>query len=382
MRPKTTKTRKGEADALPQAQPPASETPLDFAVIGSTPLARLIAGLLASTHGKRVAWVGDSHAAFRLPRGLDLSASPVTRPETWALLAQTVPETVKLLARAGGKSSTIRLDPIFFADTPMGQQALAFLRSSAAGHSTVVERLPSGHLGKGRDGIVLRDALYLQRDRLEPVLDRWLDSLNVMQVPLTHAQVTIAPNGSASVERDGKIIEATRAILADDEAILAYLPPEPLQSLFDRLPMTTILTEPTFAMASRVMLQIDADLSFVQGSHRGVVAIGAGGHDACVSHIGVLLGANRQLRQAGGNVHHSLRTRDGAPIVGSVDGTGPELLAGLGTTGAFLAPALARWFVGAAKPDELAYFGARIPGRQLAPSIVADYAPQPAMAPA
>ena len=358
-----------------------SETPADFAVLGSTPLARLIAGQLASAHGKRVVWVGDSQAAYRLPRGLDLSVAPVTRPETWALLAQTVPETVKLLSRAGGKAGTMRLDPIFFADTPGGQQALAYLRSSAAGFGSAIERLPTGHLGKGRDGIVLRDAIYLQRDRLEPALDRWLDGLKVTRLPQSQAHVVIAANGSASVTVDGVVIEAARTVLADDEAILAHLPPDTLSELFERQAMTTILTEPTFAMAARVMLQVDADLSFMQGSHRGVTAIGMGDHDACVTHIGVLLGANRQLRQAGGTSHERLRSRDGAPVLGRPNGSGPELLAGLGASGAFLAPALARWFVGAAKPEELDYFGARIPHRPMVPSTVADYAPaDPALA--
>ena len=358
-----------------------SETPADFAVIGSTPLARLLAGLLAGTHGRRVVWAGDSHAAFRLPRGLDLSVAPVTRPESWALLAQAVPETVKLLSRAGGKASTTRLDPILFADSPSGQQALSYLRSSASGFGTAIERLPAGHLGKGRDGIVLRDAIYLQRDRLEPVLDRWLDGLQVTRLPLSEVRISIAADGSASLSRDGIVTEAARTVLADDEAIFAHLPPETLSALFEHQAMTTILTEPTFAMAARVMLQVDADLSFVQGSHRGVVAIGMGDHDACVTHIGVLLGANRQLRQAGGASHERLWSRDGAPILGRRHGSGPELLAGLGASGAFLAPALARWFVGAARPDELDYFAARIPDRPMAPSSVAEYSPiDPALA--
>ncbi|MGV8953370.1 MAG: hypothetical protein ACOH2M_19900 [Cypionkella sp.] len=350
-----------------------SESPADFAVIGSTPLARLVAGLLASVHGKRVVWAGDSHAAFRLPRGIDLSVAPITRPETWALLAQAVPETVKLLSRAGGKASTVRLDPIFFADSPSGQQGLAFLRSSAGGLGAAIERLPAGHLGKRRDGIVLRDAIYLQRDRLEPVLDRWLDGLKVARLPLSEARVSIAANGSASIAVGGTVTEAARTVLADDEAILSHLQSDTLASLFERQAMTTILTEPTFAMAARVMLQVDADLSFVQGSHCGVVAIGMGDHDACVTHIGVLLGANRQLRQAGGTAHERLRSRDGAPILGRPYGSGPELLAGLGASGVFLAPALARWFVGAARPEELDYFAARIPHRPMTPSSVAEY---------
>ncbi|WP_375449530.1 hypothetical protein [uncultured Devosia sp.] len=351
-----------------------SERHVDYAIIGSTPLARLLAGLLASTHGQTVVWAGDSHAAFRLPRGIDLSVGPLTRPDSWAVLAQAVPETVKLLARIGGRTSIQRLDPILFAATPAGQQALAFTLSSALGFGHAVERLPADQFGRGRAGIVLRDAVHLQRDRLEPILDRWLDGMAVDRLPWSQTEITVSPDGGARLVRGDDVTLAGRTILADDEAILAYLPADSVDRLFIRQPMTTILTEPTFAMASRVMVQVDADLAFVQANHRGVIAIGAGDHDRCVSEIGVLLGANRQLRQAGGAGHERLRSRDGAPVMGRV-GDGPQVLAGLGSIGAFLAPALARWCTGTARPEETDYFAARLAGRSLSPSIVADYAP-------
>lgn len=352
-----------------------SQAPADFVVFGSAPLARLVAGLLAGVHGRRVLWIGDSHAAFRMPRGIDLSVGPLTRPESWALLAQSVPETVKLLARAGGKAGTQRLDPIFFADSPSGQQALAFLGSSAAGFANAIEPLPSGHLGKVRSGIVLRDALYLQRDRLEPILDTWLDSLKVTRLPLAHAGITLAADGSVSIVQGSETFAAAQAILADDETITAHLPVETLVRLFQLQPMTTILTEPTLAMAAPVMLQVDADLSFVQGPHRGISAIGAGSTEACAAQIGVLLGANRQLRQAGGAQHQSLRSPDGGAVLGRAGSSGPLLLAGLGVTGAFLAPALARWIMDAARPDEATYFAARSPDRAMLGSPVSEYLP-------
>ena len=71
-----------------------TEAHADFVVVGSTPLARLVAGLLASVHGKTVVFSGESQSGYRLPRGLDLSVAPITRPETWALLKAVLPESL------------------------------------------------------------------------------------------------------------------------------------------------------------------------------------------------------------------------------------------------------------------------------------------------
>ena len=51
----------------------------DFVVLGATPLAGLVAGLLASVHLKRVCHVGETYSPFRLQRSIDLSVAPVTR---------------------------------------------------------------------------------------------------------------------------------------------------------------------------------------------------------------------------------------------------------------------------------------------------------------
>ena len=212
------------------------------------------------------------------------------------------------------------------------------------------------------------------------MLDSWLEAQKVTRLPLAQAQSTIAADGSVRIEQRGRSINAAQAILADDETIAGLVPADVLNGLFQRQPMTTILTEPTLPMAARVMVQIDADLSFVQSGHRGITAIGAGDSDGCAAQVGVLLGANRQLRQAGGARHHGLRSADGAAIVGQMGGAGPILLAGLGATGAFLAPALARLLAGSAKPDEATYFAARSPDRAMGTSIVSEYQPlAPAM---
>ena len=70
----------------------------EFLQIRRDPSSYLIAGLLPRDHGKRVVLVDERLSPFQLQRGIDLSVAPITRPETWALLRDTTPETVGVLA--------------------------------------------------------------------------------------------------------------------------------------------------------------------------------------------------------------------------------------------------------------------------------------------
>src|SRR5690348_5746938 len=88
----------------------------DYLIIGSTPLAGLVAGLLRREHGKRVAIVCEPYSPFSLERHFDLSVDVVTRPETLALLKRLVPETLKLIAGIG-KNLTDKVDPLFVAES-------------------------------------------------------------------------------------------------------------------------------------------------------------------------------------------------------------------------------------------------------------------------
>ena len=66
-------------------------------------------------------------------------------------------------------------------------------------------------------------------------------------------------------------------------------------------------------------------------------------------------------------------TADAAPAVGRLHGTGPDVLAGLGPIGAFLAPAIARWLCGVAVPAENTWLGARLVDREAVGSPVAEF---------
>lgn len=343
----------------------------DFAVLGSTPLARLLAGLLATAQGKRVCLVSDSNSPFRLTRGVDLSVAPVTRPETWALLAKTVPEAQKLLGRAGGKSAIERVDPVFIAESPASAEMLAHLRHTAQGFGHAVDRLQDGRFGPGTIAVQLHDAFFLSRPQLEPALNTWLARSGVRQVPGREAKVTVKRDGTTSITIDNDAIDAAQTILADDAAILAHLSPDSWSAVLRAEPAISLMTEPTNPLAGTPMVFLDRGVTLCQRSTRGIAAIALGRMDEALARIGATLIGQAHVRRAGQAVFRSLTSLDGAPVVGQLRSSKVIAIAGLGMTGAYLAPALARFIAGKATDEEVWYFSAR--DQSSARSAVADY---------
>lgn len=349
---------------------PMIETAVDFAIFGSDPLSHLLAGLLASVHRQRVALISSSRPAFGLPQAIDLSVGPFTRPETWALLRLAVPETTKLLVRIGAKGAINRIDPLLFAETADGKQGLAHIRHMAQGLGQPVERAVAGALGAGREAIQFRDAIWLDRSPLEPSTSRWLHRHKVHRLAASTDQINLN-GGGVTIVTDATKLTATKAVLADDAAILSLL--ADLGPGLHKLNSVALLTEPAGPLLAPVMQQIDAGLFLTQGRSRAIAAIAGGQGDSGPARVGALLANHAHLRLAGQAGFQHLGTPDGAPFVGAVHADGPTVVAGLGTVGAFMAPVLARWLAGKASADEADYLPRRQP-RDIAGSTVADYA--------
>ncbi|WP_332702125.1 hypothetical protein [Devosia sp.] len=353
-----------------------TEAPIDFAIIGSTPLARLVAGLLASVHGKSVVFSGESQSGYRLPRGIDLSVAPLTRPETWALLKTGLPETLKLISRIGGRGAWSRVDPVFFASTAAGKEALVHVRYMALAFGHGAEPVPASLLGSGREGLLLRDAVLLHRPTLEPGLDRWLTQHKVRRLG-DGERLDVRADGSAQLVSGDARIEIGQTVLADHAAIIGHMPAAQWPALLTRQVASTIFTEPTQAIIAPVACQLDSGLTLVQRQDRGITAMGPGAIDPFAAALGELLGPTHTFRQAGQSSYAILTTSDAAPAVGRINGGGPDVLAGFGSTGAFFAPLIARWLSGIAAPAESAWLGARLVDRATAPSSVAEVGAKP-----
>ena len=353
-----------------------SQDRFDYCIVGSTPLARLLAGLLAGTHGRSVLLQEGPHSGHGLSHGLDLSVMPLTRPESWALLGAGIAETLRLVTRIGGRGAYSRIDPILFADHAAGQQALGHIRHMAAAHGVAAEMTPSRFLGEGRQGLLLRDAVMLRRAALEPALEPWLTQAGV--VPLAaDAPLVIAADGSSRTTHAGADIAIAQTVLADDAAIVSRVPGALWPGLLHRVPVSTILTVPARPLAAPVMYQLDDGIVLRQQPGGGVLASGPGDVAALSERLGAVLDAALLAVHAGQASTTRLATTDGAPAVGRLAGHGADVVAGLGPVGAFLAPALARWLCGAALPAEAAWFGARVVDRPPGASPVAEFGSRP-----
>lgn len=338
-----------------------SQAEFDFAVFGSTPLAHLLAGLLAGAHGRTVVHIGESAAGYRLPRGIDLSVAPVTRPDTWSILTDTLPETLKLISQIAGRGGWGRVDPIYFADDEAAREALSHIGHMAAGFGLAIEPTAPSLLGGGRNGITIRDAIRLNRPLLEPALDRWLTRSGVTRA--TPDAVTIQVDGRTELQSGETALVARQAILADDESIARWLPMRQWPKLLHRQHSASVLTTPTRSLASPLMVELDSGVTLLQQPEGGIAAFGQGRLASFSAHVQALLGHDRQVEQAGQTTFVALHTSDGGPAVGRVDGTGADVVAGMGSFGAFIVPALARWLAGKASTEENTWFGARLANR-------------------
>ncbi|MCR6634005.1 hypothetical protein [Devosia sp.] len=348
-----------------------TDTQVDFAVFGSSPLAGLVAGLLASRHKRRVVMVGDAQARYRLPRTLDISVAPVTRPETWALLTAALPDISKLITRIGGRQALRRVDPIFFADGLAAREALGHFSHMARAHGMILETVPPAKIGADRAALRINDAVTIHRPGFGPALETWLGELGVRRFGPEAA--TMAPGGATAIKADDEVLVARRAILVDDSSILHALPGWQWPAQLLRRPHATVLTASSRHLAGPIMVQLDSGTILVQHEEGGMAAMGPGNLGSFSGQLATLLAEAGQLQQVGQVGYEILSPSDGAPLLGPVTADGPLILTGLGPIGAFMAPILARWLAGEASSDETEWCEARRADKRGLGSSVAEF---------
>lgn len=348
-------------------------TEFDIAVVGSTPLAMLLAGLLAGQHRRRVIHVGEKQSGLRLPRGCDLSAGALTRPETWALLEHTIPETLRTISKAAGRDSWSRANPLFMSEEPAGVEALDHIRHIAQGFGHEVEPVPLSSLRGGQQGWILRDVALLHRPALQVGLANWGAAQGVTYLDGSQTHISLDGDGGGTLWSDEWQARATHLVLADDEAILGNVPPAELTTFAVLRPRATLLLRALPPLVAPLVLQVDRDMVVAQTPAGGISALGDGGVEDVAPALRQVTGPQSGWVQVGQARYHAVAGADGAALVGRITQTAPTVLAGLGTVGAFLAPALARWLAGAPRRHEHSWIEARTPGRVTQGSAVSEF---------
>lgn len=343
----------------------------DFAIAGSTPLCGILAGLLAQEHGAKVCRIGSFIHPILPQRGFDISAGPLTRPETWQLLKSSVPETVKVLNTIGSGRVYERVDFGMVALGKAGVQALGYIQNAAQGYGTQVERLPDSQ--SYRTAYAFRHTVRTLRRPLIAALPAWLEARGVTLVDPKEARIRKAQNGPISIQWGGQEAEIGKLVLAGDAAMATHGHQGDVQAMFHKLPMSALLMEPTTKLVTPVMQAIDAGLTLYQRSNGALDCAGHGDAAEVGEAAAAYFDEGENLRLAGSAVFESMVSKDGGAVLGVKSRKNVIYLGGLGLTGLFQVPAIARFLAGKSNRTESDYFDACAPGKSDASSRMNEF---------
>lgn len=328
----------------------------DHLIIGSTPLAGLVAGLLRREHGRRVCLVAEPWSSFGLERRFDCSIEPVTRPQTLILLKRLAAETLKLI-NGVGKGLTDKVDPLLVAEDQASKAALGHFLHLAQLLGIEVERVADRTVSEG-SLLRVRGQHLIVHHRFAPALEAWLDAAEVRRLDPDDTAITIRKDGTARIAAGGLEAEAAALLLADDPAILAHLPPDAWDRSIVRTPATALLLQPAKPAPVPLSLWLDRNLVLHQEPKGPLAATLTGDRSTAEARVAGATPRSLPLRRAGESRTDGLATSDGAPLLAPARGIKLTHLAGFGLTGAFFAPAIARQLAGVATEDEVAWFAA------------------------
>jgi hypothetical protein len=343
-------------------QPDSPDSPLDFAIFGSGPLARLLAGTLAADHGKRVALVAERFSALRLPRGFHLSALPATRPETWERLRQYDNETIALLARAGAQAAVTRIDVTYRADSAATMTALEHVRHMAMGFGLATDTAHGGQ------GVVISGVARIDEDALHAALAPWLEKSGV--VPLSPDATVAFEKSGPIVVSDQRRVSVRQIVLVDDQMIADHLPNESWPEVLTTNECSATLTSVTRTPIRGVTAFLDRGVTLTQRG--GGILVAVDGSETIDQRLASALTGYLPLVRLATRRYHNVITRDGAPLVGWLKAPKVFVATSLGSAGAFFAPALARALTSSISSEEKAWFVARDPARLAARGAIVD----------
>ncbi|WMT88083.1 hypothetical protein NO932_05600 [Pelagibacterium sp. 26DY04] len=303
-----------------------------IAVVGASPFAWLLAGLLAADHSRAVVLLGPPPNPHLLRAVPSLTLAPIARPQTWSLLrAHTRPAVRRLMRIAPGIGE--RIDMQLSARSADAAIALGHIYRTADGFGFPID--PPVRTGSA-SVLTLRDVRAFNLSLLLSAAPAWLASVNVALVNST---------GALKLKRDGSASFGTttidQVVLADDAAIIDWLEPDEIAHFARIEQWIGIETAPQRHHRYRVGLDLDSGAIFAQAGD-GIVRAAARDDDALgIARIASALPFDPAPRLAARAHFRRLATHDGAPVLGPTRRGRLFVVAGLGPLDIVLAPLVA-----------------------------------------
>lgn len=337
-----------------------------IAVVGSTPFAWLLAGLLAADHSRAIVLISSPHDRHRLALPPSLSVAPITRPETWARLTEIAAPAARRLSRIVPGSAR-RTDVIFGARSPAARMALSHIRHLMAGFGHAVEPASAD---QDSAALRVRDAWAFDGDAFQAAAAPWLAATNV----------AVVNSGSGlKVRRDGTASFGTTnfdlVVLADDQSIADRLPSDDLAGFANMTGHVGIHTSPVSSMVTAVNIDLDTGATAFRGKTGNLIATAYDDDGKGIDRIRAGMPHDIAPRLAAKTRFRTLHTHDGAPVVGVPRRSGMFIIAGLGALDLVFAPMLARLIAGDASGVEAEWAAAHAADLRQPRAEVADYVP-------
>ncbi|WP_421950873.1 hypothetical protein [Pelagibacterium sp.] len=345
-----------------------------IAVVGASPFAWLLAGLLASDHSRAIVLLSpppNPHALRPLP---PLSLAPVTRPETWSILMAHARPALRRLSRIVPAIGE-RIDMRVGARSAQAMIALSHMRHIAGGFGYPVDPIEKTAHGMR---VGLRDVRSINAAALFAAAPSWLAATNV---------AVLSSVEGLKIRRDGGArfgaTSIDQVILADDDAILRWLDADEIATFARIEHWAGIETAPQRLARYRAGFDLDTGTVFAQAGD-GVIRAAARNDDGeALARIADCLSLDPAPRLAAQTSLTRLFSHDGAPVLGPTRRDKVFVVAGLGTLDLVLAPLIAGIVSGRASGLEAEWAAAhgadlRQPRREFAdfhPGLVAGGAP-------
>ncbi len=341
----------------------------EFAIIGNTPMAALLACSLSKLYGRETALIGQFAHSLLPSHGFDISVDTITQPQTWRLIKENMSPFEGLLKDFSNKEVYEKVDPIFIARSQKSANALNHARNVANLYGFSIEKQ---ELTKGvMQSIQFRDAIRIKRRSMFTGLDDWLSRNNVKLLDTNNIELKRGASGGTKITSANEAIVAKRIIFVGDEAILNYMPQKDIGNNFFKIATNTLMLEPVKKLKNSTIINID-DGSILFQHANGTIDCTSRDDFTNISHIISNDGENnRHIKLAGKAQFSSLISKDGAGVFGSLLGTKLSYIGGFGTSGAFLTPLMAKILVGRGNDFENEYFAKRKPklNEKLRPDI-------------
>jgi hypothetical protein len=335
----------------------------DFVIIGSNPTSSLLGAMLAKTHGLKIAYLSELAHPLSLTKAFDISIAPITRPKTWKILKDNIGATIDFLNKTSTYSCIRRVDPLLVSTNVKDDTALSHIKNTSAGFGFNIEKqaLSDIFISKYK----FSDSAYLMQRPFFATLFQRLEFCGVKtfsskDIKLKNTKNAHAQNITQITGKDFNI-SAKNVILVGSNALQSNLAQSDIDKHFIKKTISAIMSEPTTKIPSSIIFNLNNDLIIYQQDDGALDCLAIKTKEAIEQKICQLTNDNQNIKLAGKSEFSSLKSNDGAPVIGKIARSKYISICDLGVTGLFQTPAIARFLAGEANEFESEYFKSLAP---------------------